>query len=202
MLESFSQFSVNPTWFIENTTHKQKKNLAQRFFSRLCIANRFNNDLKNKLTKDYFENNLSRIIFLILYILINLALMLYVIIYRSVTTHAHVFVVIARTAGMLLNFNCAFIVVLMLKQTILHIRTNKFLRKILPVDDHIDFHRIVGRFIAVLTVIHAIGHMCNFARLDGNNLNFSSFSVRTKSSFLLSSFRYASEHSWFVYMVS
>jgi hypothetical protein len=68
---------------------------------------------------------------------------------------------------MLLNFNCALVIVLMLKRTILLIRTNKFLRKLIPVDDHIDFHKIVGRVIAGLAILHTIAHMANFGRLDG-----------------------------------
>jgi hypothetical protein len=69
---------------------------------------------------------------------------------------------------MLLNFNCAFIIVLMLKQTILLIRTNELLRKLIPVDDHIDFHRVVGRVITGLAILHAVAHMANFGRLSGN----------------------------------
>ena len=76
-------------------------------------------------------------------------------------------VVLARVGGMLLNFNCALIIALMLKRTILLIRTNKFLRKFIPVDDHIDFHRVVGRVIAGLAVLHTIAHMANFGRLEG-----------------------------------
>ena len=97
----------------------------------------------------------------------NIALSLYVIIYRVVTLKDHVLVVFARIGGMLLNFNCALIIVLMLKRTILLIRTNKLLRKLIPVDDYIDFHRLVGRVIAALAVMHTIAHMANFGRLDG-----------------------------------
>lgn len=69
---------------------------------------------------------------------------------------------------MLLNFNCAFIIVLMLKRTILIIRTITILRKLIPVDDHIDFHRVVGRVITGLAILHTIAHMANFGRLSGN----------------------------------
>ena len=104
---------------------------------------------------------------IILYLLINLALTLYVIIYRIVVTNSNVLVILARIGGMLLNFNCALIIVLMLKQTILVIRTNTVLRKRLPVDDHIDFHKVVGRVIAGLAILHTVAHMANFGRLTG-----------------------------------
>jgi hypothetical protein len=98
---------------------------------------------------------------------VNLALLLYVIIYRITVTKSNVFVVFSRIGGMLLNFNCALVIVLMLKQTILVIRTNEFLRKLIPIDDHIDFHKIVGRVIAGLATLHTIAHMVNFGRLPG-----------------------------------
>jgi len=56
----------------------------------------------------------------------------------------------------------------MLKQTISLIRTNTLLRKLIPVDDHIDFHRVVGRVIAGLAILHTISHMGNFGRLTGH----------------------------------
>jgi hypothetical protein len=102
-----------------------------------------------------------------LYLLVHLALAIYVIIYRATVTRSHVLVIFARIGGMLLNFNCAFIIALMLRQTILVIRTNRFLRKLIPVDDHIDFHKVVGRVIAGLAILHSLAHMSNFARLPG-----------------------------------
>lgn len=99
----------------------------------------------------------------ILYILVNVALLIYVIIYRARVLKAPVFLVFARIGGMLLNFNCAFIIVLMLRQTMLLIRSNRILRRLIPVDEHIDFHKFVGRFIAVLSLIHTIAHIINVA---------------------------------------
>jgi hypothetical protein len=91
---------------------------------------------------------------LILYILINLGLSFYVVIYRATVTKANVLIIFARIGGMLLNFNCTLVIVLMLKYTILMVRSNTYLRKWIPVDDHIDFHRFVGRFITVLVIFH------------------------------------------------
>ena len=167
LLETLSQFTVHPAWYIQTTTPVPEKNALQRFFSNLCWQQTIYENQKDKLTIDYLRDNLSRVLVLLLYILVNIALALYVIIYRVVTLKAHVLIVFARIGGMLLNFNCALIIVLMLKQTILLIRTNKLLRKLIPVDDYIDFHRLVGRVIAGLAVMHTIAHMANFGRLDG-----------------------------------
>jgi hypothetical protein len=99
----------------------------------------------------------------ILYILVNIGLTLYVIIYRSITNKDGVFLVFARVGGILLNFNSVLIVVLMLKQTILYIRSNRVLRRCIPVDEHIDFHKFVGRFMTALAILHTIAHIINFA---------------------------------------
>ena len=168
LLESLSQFTVHPTWFIESARSSAKQeNRAQKCFASLC--EHVYEHQKNKLTVDYIKDNLSRIIMWILYLLINLALILYVVLCRAVTVKSGALEVIARASGMLLNLNCGFVILLMLKQTILIIRTVKWLRKWIPVDDHIDFHRYVGRVIAVLTLIHTIGHMVNFAKLPGRS---------------------------------
>ena len=169
LLEVLSQFTVHPTWFIKSNATRPSENLFQRFFSNLCWQQTIYEQQRNKLTIDYLKDNLSRLVVLFLYILVNLALTLYVLIYRIVVMKNHALVVIARIAGMLLNFNCALVIVLMLKQTILLVRTNKILRKLIPVDDHIDFHKVVGRVIAVLSIIHTIAHMANFGRLTGKN---------------------------------
>lgn len=167
LLESLSQFTVNPNWFVNTSNTGTPQNQLQEFLSKLCWQQSMYEQQKNKLTVDYIKDNVSRIVFVILYLLINLALSLYVIIYRSVVTKSHVLVVIARIGGMLLNFNCALVFALMLKRTILLIRTYKLPRKIIPVDDHIDFHKVVGRVIGVLAIIHTIAHMSNFGRLTG-----------------------------------
>lgn len=170
LLESLSQFTVHPTWFIRSSSvPAEKNNKVQRFFMHCCQYQRMYEARKHKLTADYIKDNLSRIIMLMLYLLINVALAIYVIIYRVTVTKSHVLVVFARVGGMLLNFNCALIVALMLKQTILVIRTNRFLRKLIPVDDHIDFHKTVGRVIAALAIVHTIAHMANFGRLSGRS---------------------------------
>ena len=141
------------------------ENRAQKCFANLCAD--FYEHQKKRLTIDHLKNNLPRIIMLMLYLLTSLALTLYVVLYRVVTVKFGVLEVIARASGMLMNFNCACVIVLMLKQTILIIRTVKWLRKWIPVDDHIDFHRFVGRVIAVLTLIHTIAHMSNFITMNG-----------------------------------
>lgn len=166
LLQSFHLFSVSPIWFVHQKASQARLNAIQRFFARLSRQDDISNEQANKPILDKLRDNLPRVITLSLYILINIALILYVAIYRAVVMKAPVFIVFARISGMLLDFHCSLVILLMLKQTILLIRTTK-LYKWLPIDDHIDFHKFVGRLIVVLSCIHTISHMINFGRSKG-----------------------------------
>ena len=168
LLKSFYLFSVSPIWFVKQKTSQSHQNIIQRCCLRLSHQGDVHNERVGKLTLDNLRDNLSRVIVILLYILVNLALMLYAAIHGAVVVKQHVLIVFARMSGMMLNFNCAFIVVLMLKQTILLMRTTQ-LYKWLPIDDHIDFHQFVGRLIAVLSAIHTIAYVSEFARLKGKS---------------------------------
>jgi hypothetical protein len=166
ILQALSGFAVNPTWFIVPLSEPES-NVGQPCCANLSWYSTWHNRQKSKFTPKYFNDHLSYVILLILFILVNLGLALYVIIYQSIVEKKEVFYIFARTGGMLLNFNCTFVIVLMLKQTILYIRSNRWLRLRIPVDDHIDSHKSVGRFIAVLAIIHTVAHMINFSKTPG-----------------------------------
>ncbi|CAF4304148.1 unnamed protein product, partial [Adineta steineri] len=119
----------------------------------------------------YIKNNTNRIAFLILYILISIALIIYVIIYQVIILKKHsVPQVIARIGGMLVNFNYALAVSLMLKQTMTIIRRLYYLRIFIPVDDHIDAHRFVGTMLFISAMTHSLGHSITFAiNLNGHS---------------------------------
>ena len=155
-------------WFASQKASQSRLNITQRCCEHFSQQRDVYNERVGRLTLDNLRDNLPRVIVILLYILINITLMLYAIIYQAVVPKAHVLIVVARFSGMLLNFNCAFTVVLMLKQTILLLRSTH-IYKWLPIDNHIDFHKFVGRFIAVLSLIHTIAHMSNFARLKGKS---------------------------------
>lgn len=126
---------------------------------------------KSKFTWENIKEHKSQFIWAIVYILINLALLIYVVIYRCIILQANVFIVFARIGGMLLNFNCALTTVLMLKRTILFIRSNERLRRLIAVDNHIDFHKFIGHFIASLAILHTVAHMINFGQNQSKFLN-------------------------------
>ena len=119
------------------------------------------NDLEKKLSQDYLHENLTRVLFLFIYLAVTIALFIFVIIYR-ISIDTHWLEVIARICGMQLNFNCMLMIVLMLRHTARIIRTSPILRTFIPVDDTISIHKMVGRWIVVLVVIHALFHMIYF----------------------------------------
>ena len=112
------------------------------------------------LTWNYISNNPDRVGFIFVYLLINAALMIWVGIERA---PMGVYVVLARIHGMCLNLNCTFILVLMLKMCLTWVRSTWF-RKILPIDDNIMFHKLVGYFIAYLSFGHTVGHVGSYSK--------------------------------------
>lgn len=73
------------------------------------------------------------------------------------------FVRFERFAGQCLNFNCAFILVLMLRQCITFLRTRGF-TTILPLDQHIYLHKLTGVLVAAYSLLHTIMHLFNFSK--------------------------------------
>jgi len=77
----------------------------------------------------------------------------------------HLFGIFCCFAGQCLNFNCMFILVLMLRQSITFLRTHGF-SMILPLDQHIYFHKLTGVFIFIQSIVHTIMHLLNFSEYD------------------------------------
>ena len=89
------------------------------------------------LSKRYIMN---KVMFMLVYLLINLGLSA-VSIWRY--WDSNYCVIIARICGMCLNFNCTFVVVLMLRYCLSWLRTTPA-AYILPLDQSILFHKMVG----------------------------------------------------------
>jgi cytochrome c oxidase assembly factor CtaG len=110
------------------------------------------------------KNNTNRIVCLVLYILSLIALTAYIIYYQIIDVkNPSVWQIIARIGGGLINYNFAVAICLMLKQTMTIIRRIYFLRLLIPVDDHIDAHRLVGTVLFISAVVHTVGHTVHFA---------------------------------------
>ncbi|KAJ9548144.1 hypothetical protein OSB04_020687 [Centaurea solstitialis] len=72
----------------------------------------------------------------------------------------------AKAAGETLKFNMALILLPVCRRTLTALRET-FVGKLLPVDENINFHKIIALAIVIGTLIHTIAHMaCNFVRLS------------------------------------
>ncbi|XP_078330195.1 NADPH oxidase 5-like isoform X3 [Crassostrea virginica] len=122
-----------------------------------------------KFTWKYIRNNLRKVVFLILYVLVNVGLTAYTV---NKYIDSNAFVIVARIGGMNLNFNCMFILVLMLRKCLTYIRATP-LAGFLPLDQNIQFHKMVGGMIAFYGILHTLAHIGNamyteFATPDKN----------------------------------
>ncbi|XP_076766799.1 NADPH oxidase [Xylocopa sonorina] len=118
----------------------------------------FRSLLPYQLTKPYIKNNYVYIAFISMFILINVVLFVSRLIeYKA----SNGYVMLARACGQCLNFNCSFILVLMLRYCITFLRTHGF-NSVLPLDQHIYLHKLTGVLIGVFSAIHTLMHLLNF----------------------------------------
>ena len=109
-------------------------------------------------------NNRYQILISLLYILATIGVIINVII--TLVIHKGIrngWLIVAHIGGCLVKFNFAVSIVLMLKQWMRWIRQCHWLRRFLPVDDHIDAHRYVGSILVFCSVFHSLAHMINYA---------------------------------------
>ncbi|XP_021366755.1 NADPH oxidase 5-like isoform X2 [Mizuhopecten yessoensis] len=121
-----------------------------------------NNSKTRYFTYAYLRNNLKKVVFLILYFMVNIALGAYAAYsYRN----SNGFTIVARICGMNLNFNCVFILVLMLRKSITYLLMTR-VAKILPLEQNILFHKMVGWMIGFYAILHSLAHVGNAILLD------------------------------------
>jgi hypothetical protein len=84
---------------------------------------------------------------------------------------------ILQSTGQCLNFNCAWVLVLMLRQTITFLRTRGF-GSVFPLDQHIYLHKVTGMLIAIFSFVHTIMHIINFSKYIVNILFCKSVNVK------------------------
>ncbi|GLH10501.1 Dual oxidase [Gryllus bimaculatus] len=128
-----------------------------------------------QLSRPYMKNNYVYLIFLAAFAVVNIGLF----ISRSIQYREHHgFVILARACGQCLNFNCMFVLVLMLRQCITFLRTRGF-SMFLPLDQHIYFHKLTGVLIFIYSVVHTIMHLLNFSLVVVNDpvVNAKNFSL-------------------------
>ncbi|XP_071825647.1 NADPH oxidase 5-like isoform X1 [Apostichopus japonicus] len=106
------------------------------------------------------RNNRNSFVLLIIYSVINLSLFSEATYKWRITNGANWYLAIARGNGACLNFNCAIIVVFVLRKFLTYLRSSR-LHRYIQIDENIDAHRYVGYIIAIQALCHTIAHIGN-----------------------------------------
>ncbi len=107
------------------------------------------------------RNHASPVLFLCLWVAANVALFASAVI-RYQDLEAHPLVQVARGCGACLNFNGALILVPMMRRLLTWVRKS-WLGVLVPVDDAIAFHRLVGNAMLGFAFLHTGAHLANYA---------------------------------------
>ncbi|KAJ6651232.1 hypothetical protein lerEdw1_021170 [Lerista edwardsae] len=114
------------------------------------------------LSQAYWHNNRSKLLFLGSYMCVNVLLFA-----QAALKHAGsgAWVRVAKGCGQCLNFNCTFVGVLMLRRCLTWLRAT-WVARVLPLDQNVVLHQLVGYMTAALAAIHTGAHLVNFMRMS------------------------------------
>ncbi|XP_015198556.2 NADPH oxidase 5 isoform X2 [Lepisosteus oculatus] len=122
------------------------------------------------LTPAYWHNNSRKLLFLGGYVCLNILLFTFAALQYKPSGP---WIMVAKGCGQCLNFNCTFVMVLMLRRCLTWLRATWVVR-IFPLDQNILLHQLVGYAILGLTIVHTGAHVVNFVvlsqRSDGYGL--------------------------------
>lgn len=113
--------------------------------------------------KHYLQNNWVKIAFLSVYIAVNIFLF-FAAVDRYAELGKNIYVQIARGCGATLNFNGALILVPMLRHFMTWLRKTH-INDYLPIDESIEFHKLVGQTMFGFALVHTIAHFLNYTTL-------------------------------------
>jgi predicted ferric reductase/Ca2+-binding EF-hand superfamily protein len=119
---------------------------------------------KKAYFRHYIQNNWIKIAFLLIYIAINLFLFCGAV-EKYANLGANVYIQIARGCGATLNFNGALILIPMMRHFMTWLRKSN-LNDYLPIDESIEFHKLVGQVMFALAVVHTLAHFLNYSTLN------------------------------------
>ncbi|XP_036391561.1 NADPH oxidase 5 [Megalops cyprinoides] len=114
------------------------------------------------LTPAYWHNNSRKLLFLCAYACLNALLFIVAALHNA---PGGPWLMVAKGCGQCLNFNCTFVMVLMLRRCLTWLRATWVVR-VLPLDQNILLHQIVGYAIFSFTLLHTTAHVFNFVTLS------------------------------------
>jgi predicted ferric reductase len=114
---------------------------------------------KSKYTHlQYYRNNLAFLITFLVYFLVQLGL---VILQINTYQNSIMAVRVARVGAILIDFNISLMILLVLRRFTTWIRNSFIGRNYLPIDQTIQFHKFIGCYIVILSLMHIIGQSVN-----------------------------------------
>ena len=141
-------------WLVPPRPEK-KKTIKEKLFEKLPTQ---------MMSMEYWSNTLR--IWIFFTIVMNIAIMVQrVYYYRHFVTlnnGPNYFFFASRATGKALLFNTIMVLVVVLRNTITYLRRLN-LSGILPLDNNIYLHKVIGTIIFVLAAIHSLAHLSNFA---------------------------------------
>uniref|UniRef100_A0A8D0ANX8 NADPH oxidase 5 n=1 Tax=Sander lucioperca TaxID=283035 RepID=A0A8D0ANX8_SANLU len=120
------------------------------------------NNSPRYLTRAYWQNNSRKLFFLCVYAVLTVLLFTGAMLQHH---HGGSWFMVAKGCGQCLNFNCTFILVLMLRRFLTWLRATWVVR-VFPLDQNILLHQIVGYAILCFTLVHTTAHIFNFVQLS------------------------------------
>jgi hypothetical protein len=106
----------------------------------------------------FYKNNLAYFLCILVYVLVQIGLV--VIQYFNYREMNNARVIIARIGGILLDFNCSLMILLVLRRLTTWLR-NSYVGRFLPMDNFLEFHKSIGYLILLFSFVHAIAHCVN-----------------------------------------
>ena len=158
---------IKPQYQNEFNKYLDKKVVKNDKKKRSCCASCSVSNLKQSrfISFTYFKNNKSFWILIIIYILLSI---LFILIQLLVLyPNAEWYVKLARAPGILINYNSCLVILLVLRRLTSWARNTVFGAKVNALDDFIIFHKVIGVWIGILSIVHTIGqvfNMCMFKR--------------------------------------
>jgi hypothetical protein len=142
-------------------SHEQLNSMSRsrNFFMRIWY--KFFDKQSKFRQSSYYKNNLSWLFAILIYMIVQIVLVtVQWILYKD----SNIFLITARLAGILLNFNSCLIIVIVLRRLWTWMRSTIVGRMFLPIDEFINFHKRLGVWILILSLIHTFAHCINLCK--------------------------------------
>lgn len=110
----------------------------------------------------YYKNNMSFWILILLYVLLSIMFVLIQLL--ALYPNTPWYVQMARAAGILIDFNSCLVILLVLRRLTSWARNTVLGARISALDDFISFHKAIGIWIGITSLIHTVGQIINMCK--------------------------------------